>query len=210
MKITLHDYRRCPFCIRVRIVLYLKGVEYERVHEPLREWTSWMLTHISHPRVPVLHIQNKNKDIIMPESNNINVWLDSNFGEQLYTPKEGSQEYNEMITWWKWCDEKFKPVIDVYKYGEDRVFDDAKHEEHATSLQIVVGELEERLMVSSHLTGDSITLADIAIIPFVRQIMRIRNAEFDLSLYPRVLKWSGEILNQSWFDDIVMKKDKDT
>jgi len=36
--------------------------------------------------------------------------------------------------------------------------------------------------------------------------MRTRNGEFDFSSYPNVRVWSGRILEQDWFNDIVMAK----
>jgi len=207
MKLILHDYRRCPFCIRVRIVLHLKNISYEHVHEPLREWTPWMLEHVKQPRVPVLHVQKKDEtEIIMPESNDINLWLDKSFGELVLTPEEHSHSYAKMVEWWDWCADVFKHQIDLYKYGEDRNFDDTKHIQHKRDLQIMLQKIEDSLASSDYLLGNDISLADIAIIPFIRQIMRTRNGEFDFSPYKRITKWSGTILNQDWFNDIVMAK----
>ena len=58
MTFILHNYRRCPFCIRTRILLHLKNIPYEIVEEPLREWTPWMkewaFANNERARVPVL------------------------------------------------------------------------------------------------------------------------------------------------------------
>ena len=207
MKLELHDYRRCPFCIRTRIVLYLKKIPYDIVDEPLRKWTEWMRKLVEQPRVPVLRIiQSDGSESVMPESNDINMWLDDNFGEREFTPEVASEKYKEMSEWFDWCANVFKHQIDLYKYGKDRVFDIALHKEHGDALSEMIQKLEDSLSASDYLLGDTITLADVAIIPFIRQIMRTRNGEYDLRMYPRVLAWSATILEQPWFDDVVMKK----
>lgn len=207
MKLTLHDYRRCPFCIRTRITLHLKGVSYSRIHEPLREWTPWMIKHVEHPRVPVLHIQNSDgTETIMPESNKINLWLDAHVGPKTLTPDD-QEQYREMEEWWEWCAQEFKPMIDLYKYGENRVFDSEKHMTHTNELRDMLQKLEDSLGQKTNLLGKEMTLTDIAIIPFIRQIMRTRDGEFDFQDYPHVLQWAHQILGTEWFEDEVMSKD---
>lgn len=188
----------------------LKGIEYVVVEEPLRQWTCWMqewaATYIQRPRVPVLEIESEEGRRVLAESNEINLMLDAHDGKAKYTPEKGSREYEDMEAWWNWCDENFKPMIDLYKYGENRVFDAEKHVEHTKQLRALVQELEADLRIHSHLVGNRLTLADIAIIPFVRQIMRTRDGEFDFTDFPCVRRWAGEILSADWFESEVMKK----
>ena len=185
----------------------MKSIPYEHIHEPLREWTGWMLEHVKKPRVPVLHVvKDDGAEIIMPESNDINLWLDTNFGIKDFTPEENSSQYKEMEDWWSWCGDIFKHQIDLYKYGEGREFNEEKHLVHTDNLRAMTGKLEARLQDNQYLVGKSMTLADIAIIPFVRQIMRTRNGEFDFSDYPSVVEWAHQVLGTPWFDDIVMEK----
>ncbi len=132
-KIILHDYRRCPFCIRVRILLFLKKIDYEKIHEPLRIWTPWMRKVSKEkkfkPSVPILRFFQGfwffKKEKIIRESNQINLFLDENFGKKEFTPEKNSDEYKKMIEWWSWCEE-FKKNIDLFKYGDDFNFDKEK------------------------------------------------------------------------------------
>ena len=128
VKYTLHNYRRCPFCIRVRIMMYLKGIDYDIIEEPLRMWTSWMkewsVRTGERPRVPVLRCAREDgSEIILTESNAINLTLDTRHGEVSYTPAEASREYQDMLDWFSWCDDVFKPQVDIYKYGKNLHFD---------------------------------------------------------------------------------------
>lgn len=211
MKFILHNYRRCPFCIRTRILLYLKGLEYEIVEESLREWTPWMKTWSAETgeraRVPVLRYSGEyGMEKIMPESNEMNLFIDAYDEKPEYTPTKESDGYKEMLEWWKWCAEELKPMIDLYKYGEHLKFDKEAHNFHMIQLRNLVQVLEDALEDKNYLIEERLTLADIAIIPFIRQIMRTREGEFDFSPYPRVYAWTQDIIDTDWFQDEVMKK----
>lgn len=211
MKLILHNYRRCPFCIRTRILLYLKNLEYEIVEEPLREWTPWMKEWSERTgertRVPVLRVIHEDgTENVMPESNEMNLFIDTNGGKSMYTPEQGSFGFSEMQKWWKWCDDELKPMIDLYKYGANLKFDKEAHIFHTTQLQNLVQALEDALQEKHYLIEERLTLADIAIIPFIRQIMRTREGEFDFTFYPRVHAWTQKIIETDWFCNVVMKK----
>ncbi len=215
MKFTLHNYNRCPFCIRTRILLHLKKIPYEIVEEPLRVWTPWMKEWSSsnneRPRVPVLrYFDEAGMEKIMPESNDINLFLDATVGEVKFTPEKDTSAYDEMLGWFTWCAKELKPVLDLYKYGENKVFDIEKHPAHTEQLKNLVQILEQNLpedgpRENQYLVEGRLTLADIAIIPFMRQIMRTREGEFDFTPYPKVLTWTNSIIETDWFKNEVMK-----
>ena len=213
MKLILHNYRRCPFCIRTRILLCLKNISYEIVDEPLREWTPWMQEWSwasgERARVPVLrYVLDKDVEKVMPESNYMNLFIDACDEKPKYTPAPESVGYKGMLEWWKWCDDELKPMIDLYKYGANLKFDKEVHMFHTIQLQNLVQVLEDALQEKQYLIEERLTLADIAIIPFIRQIMRTREGEFDFTQYPRVLSWTNALIETDWFKNEVMKKQK--
>lgn len=211
MKFILHNYRRCPFCIRTRILLHLKKIPYEIVEEPLREWTPWMkewsFAQNERSRVPVLrYVLETGVEKVMPESNEMNLFIDSVDEKPEFTPSSDSSTYAEMIEWWRWCAEEFKPMIDLYKYGANLKFDAEAHVLHTAELRKLVQVLEDAFQGRQYLVDGRLTLADIAIIPFIRQIIRTREGEFDFTPYPRVLAWTNSIIETDWFKNEVMKK----
>ena len=195
----LHNYRRCPFCIRVRIMLLLKGIQYESIEEPLRVWTGWMKEwseeHDERPRVPVLCIDGTP----YPESNEINLMIDE---DKTYTP----EDTETMQKWFSWCDDILKPQIDLYKYGVNREFDVEANKEHERQLRELLQVLETELEEKNYLMEERLTVVDIAIIPFIRQIMRTRNGVFDFTPFPNIVRWANSVLETDWFRDVVMKK----
>ncbi len=143
---------------------------------------------------------------VMPESNEMNLFIDALDGKKQFTPPEGSVAYADMIKWWDWCKEELKPMIDLYKYGENLEFDMEKHQFHRVELQRLIQILEDHLKNRTHLIEERLTLADIAIIPFIRQIMRTREGEFDFKPYPNVERWTNQMITTEWFQNEVMKK----
>ena len=111
-----------------------------------------------------------------------------------------------MIAWWDWCKDELKPMIDLYKYGANLKFDKEAHVIHTAELKKLIQVLEEALQNKKYLIEDRLTLADIAIIPFMRQVMRTREGEFDFAPYPRVLAWTNSIIETDWFKNEVMRK----
>ena len=106
--------------------MHLKNIPYEIVEEPLREWTPWMkewaFANNERARVPVLrYVLDLGVERVMPESNEMNLFLDSFEGNPTYTPQD-EEKYKEMQKWWTWCDTELKPMIDLYKYGENLKF----------------------------------------------------------------------------------------
>jgi len=180
-------------------MLHLKGIEYDSIEEPLREWTGWMKDWSEkegeRPRVPVLCIDG----VPYPESNDISLLLDEN---EEYTPKDTEQTEE----WFSWCADVLKPQIDIYKYGVNREFDVEENKKHEAVLREMLQTLEESLEGKTYLLEERLTVVDIAIIPFIRQIMRTRNGIFDFSAYPNILRWAGSILDTEWFQEEVMRK----
>jgi glutathione S-transferase len=189
----------------------LKKIPYEIVEEPLREWTPWMkewsFANNERSRVPVLrYVLEEGVEKVMPESNEMNLFIDSVDENPEFTPLPDSSAYGEMTEWWKWCAEELKPMIDLYKYGANLKFDTEAHVLHTAELKRLVQVLEDALQNKKYLIDERLTLADIAIIPFIRQIMRTREGEFDFAPYPRVLAWTNNIIKTEWFKNEVMKK----
>ncbi len=192
-------------------MLYLKCLPYETIEEPIRKWTPWLQEWGARTgvriRVPVLRVINeKREETVYTESNTINLMLDKNFGEVKFTPDENSLGYQEMLRWFSWCDEILKPHIDLFKYGANLQFNKIAHIEHTKKLREILVSLEHALEDKKYLLNDVLSLADIAIIPFIRQIMRTRDGEFDFSNFPNIQNWALLLIESDWFSERIMRK----
>lgn len=94
-------------------------------------------------------------------------------------------------------DSEFKPYLDRYKY-----FDRYPEQSQLTYRQAAeqfLQQLENRLTTQPFLAGDSITLADIAVFPFIRQFAFVDKNWFDQAPYPELQQWLAYWLEHRLF-----------
>lgn len=100
-------------------------------------------------------------------------------------------------------DNEFKHWLDRYKYAD-------RHPE-LTQLQyrqqgeVFLQELENLLAGSQYLLGDSVSVADIGIMPFVRQFAHVDREVFYKLPYPHLQKWLRDWLERPEFKRIMVK-----
>lgn len=104
---------------------------------------------------------------------------------------------------WDWiarCDGSFKQALDRTKYATH--FPDVDPEAERTKAGAFLSDLEQQL--NGHLFGKP-TLADHAILPFVRQFAFIDKDWFAAQDWPRVQQWLAQFLASDRFDAIMLK-----
>jgi glutathione S-transferase len=183
-KITVYSYRRCPFAIRVRMTLNEKSVPYVVQEEDLKNFSENL--KIMHPeaKVPVLvHVEFDeaepdkiiNKEIIY-ESAVITEYIDEAFdgGRKLMPASAKERMRVRLLTYW--CNQLFKPDVDKFKYGTSR-FPEEECEGVSLRLQNHLKKLSGELSGKPFILGDEISLADIHLFPFYRQLSRSQGGD---------------------------------
>lgn len=99
-------------------------------------------------------------------------------------------------------DGDFKWALDRYKYSD-------RYEEsplfYREKGEAFLNQLNNRLQQHPYLMGDTVTLADLAITPFVRQFAHVDKAWFDASQYHHLVKWLDDWLSSALFTRIMAK-----
>jgi glutathione S-transferase len=100
-------------------------------------------------------------------------------------------------------DGSFKQALDKYKYA-------IRFPEHPAQVYRAQGEaflkrLESLLQENTYLLRSTISKADIAIFPFVRQFAMVDEAWFETADYPALKIWLGTLLNSQIFTDVMQK-----
>ena len=99
-------------------------------------------------------------------------------------------------------DGTFKWALDHYKYA-DR-FEES--EEYYRELgEVFLAKLEQLLEHNRYLFTPEMSLADIAIFPFVRQFAHVNKKWFEQSPYPKLIQWLNELLGSELFASIMDK-----
>ena len=189
-KPILYSFRRCPYAMRARMSLLESGVEVELREVILRDRPEHMMDISPKGTVPVLLLPD---GTVIEESLDIMLWsLDESWL---------AGDWKELIDV---NDGDFKHHLDRYKYNNryENVLSSEEHREHALS---ILKTYDERLSNQAYLCGDSISLADLALSPFVRQFANTDRGWFDQLPLLHLHNWLIGILEGDLFKSCIVK-----
>lgn len=190
----LWTFRRCPYAIRARLALASAGIRVEKREILLKDKPQAFLQTSPSGTVPALRL----KDRVLDESLDIMIWaLEQNDPEQLLRmPDRGWELIAEN-------DGPFKAALDHTKYSSRYPSLDRETERAKASAFIL--RLEEQLAAHPWLFGDHPTIADLALLPFVRQFAFIDRSWFDAQPWPGVIAWLDRFLQSDAFQQTMHK-----
>lgn len=202
----LYSFRRCPYAMRARLActLFLPKQSLELREVVLKNKPQELLDISPKATVPVLLASGGPlaEPILVDESRDIILWTLDQADDVLktrYIPLHLQSEIDELIDE---NDGTFKWALDRYKYA-DR-FEESKEYYRALG-EVFLAKLEHQLEKTRYLFTPEISLADIAIFPFVRQFAHVDKSWFLQSQYPRLIHWLNELLETELFASIMEK-----
>lgn len=191
---VLWSFRRCPYAMRARLAVMSSGLKVELREILLRDKPDQFLIDSESATVPAL----RDGESVFDESLDIMVWAlqQNDPSELLDMPEEGWGLIAE-------ADGPFKEALDHTKYISryPELNEDLERAKAAEFLK----KLEVLLQANSWLLGDKPTLADYAILPFVRQFANTDRAWFDAQPWPELVGWLDRFLDSRIFLDIMSK-----
>ena len=186
----LYSFRRCPYAMRARLAILSSKTTVIIREISLKNKPKNLLSISPLATVPCLQTANKT----ITESMYIMLWALGNNDPNLLLdmPEEG----NEII---HHNDSYFKTTLDRTKYssnleGVDIVIE---RKEASKFLNHLNGLLTKRFLF-----GDKETLADIAILPFIRQYALIDRTWFNEQRWPNLINWLDRFLESPGFNKI--------
>lgn len=193
----LYSFRRCPYAMRARMTLVYSAIKVELREVKLSAIPQQMLSISPKATVPVMQLGD---GTIFEESLDIMHWALSISDPQLWLIEDaGSQELIRQN------DEDFKPLLDNYKYA-DR-FPQKSQLEHRNLAESFLCRLESRLLDCPYLVDNRLTIADIAIMPFVRQFAGVEPQWFAQCKYTGVRRWLNQQIESELFKSVMHKYD---
>jgi glutathione S-transferase len=187
----LYSFRRCPYAIRARLALLQSGTRVELREVVLRDKPEAFLAISPSATVPCL----ATTDGVIDESIDIMHWALGHHDPQqwLDMPEAGEQ-------WIARCDGPFKHALDRTKYVTRYPDEDANA--HRADAYAFLAELNETL---SPWIFERPTLADYAILPFVRQFAFIDKPLFNSQPWPNLHHWLETFLTSAELGQIMQK-----
>jgi glutathione S-transferase len=195
----LYSFRRCPYAMRARAALVVSGIGVELREVELRNKPAAMLAASPKGSVPVLVLP---EGKVIDESWDIMLWALRQHDPHGWLGKDECHA-QASLPWVIENDTTFKDNLDRYKYPE-------RFPEQPQSAYRIAGErflqrLEQRLSATPYLLGATFTLADAALLPFVRQFAAVDTGWFATTPYHALHAWLEQFTASELFA-LVMQK----
>ena len=187
----LYSFRRCPYAIRARLALLFAELRVELREIVLKNKPDQMLAISPKGTVPVLQLAD---GTVIEESREIVVWALQQQDPQELLDEKVLQQANILI---EQNDKEFKYWLDRYKYADRHP--DMSQAEYRQQGEVFLQALEVLLTTNTYLLSSKVTIADIAIMPFVRQFAHVDRDVFYSLPYPHLQQWLQNWLEQSLF-----------
>lgn len=194
----LYSFRRCPYAIRARLAIAASRQVVELREIVLRDKAPDFLKTSPTATVPCLKLDNE----VLDESLEIMQWaLEISDPDRWLESEQGGSA--QMLALIGKCDGSFKTHLDRYKYSTR--YPDAQREEERSAASRFLVELDERLEHGGWLFGSRATIADFAILPFVRQFANTDRAWFDAQDWPHLKTWLESFEASNRFQSVMPK-----
>jgi glutathione S-transferase len=193
---VLYSFRRCPYAIRARLALKYAGISVAVREVALKHKPDEMLTLSPKGTVPVLQLAD---GTVLEESLDIMRWALAQHDAAHWLTDSATED--ALIAQ---NDDAFKPLLDRYKYTGQEAEHPAEHHRDA-AVDLFVAPLNLRLGQSRYLLGDTPTLADMAIVPFIRQFAGVDADWFASAPLPALRGWLTALTQSPLFESIMPK-----
>lgn len=193
----LYSFRRCPYAMRARLGILFANLSVELREVVLKNKPATMLAISPKGTVPVLQLVDGS---VIEESIEIIMWA---LEQQDPHGLLDSNVLHEATALIEQNDTSFKHWLNRYKYA-DRYLD-MTQTEYREQGEVFLKVLETLLTKHTFLLGDSVTIADICILPFIRQFAHVDRAVFYNLPYPNLQLWLQNWLAHPFFIQAMAK-----
>lgn len=197
----LYSFRRCPYAMRARLGCLFAELKVELREVVLKNKPEQMLAISPKGTVPVLELtaNYSSEKRVIEESWEILEWaLRQNDPQGLL-----NTDLVKANTLVEQNDNEFKYWLDRYKYA-DR-YPGATQSEARQQGELFLQVLEQFLVKNKYLLGERASVADIGIMPFVRQFAHVDQDVFYSLPYPNLQRWLRYWLEHPTFQQAMTK-----
>ena len=199
---VLYSFRRCPYAMRARLAIAASGLDVELREIVLRDKAPEMLEASPKGTVPVLVTTDGQ---VIEESLDIMFWALGQKNPEGWLALDSAQleAAGGLIAR---AEDEFKVNLDRYKYASRYV--GAEPFLARAEALFFLRDLDGLLRGQGFLLGDKASIADYAILPFVRQFANVDRQWFDAENWPDLLRWLEAFLESGRFARIMNKYPK--
>ena len=195
----LYSFRRCPYAMRARMALRYCAVAVQVVEVSLKAKPAEMLALSPKGTVPVLKVG----DQVIDESLAIMGWALAQNDPDDWLLKDDPAAQGLMAQLIEENDQVFKVHLNRYKYAER--YPEQPMEHYRAEGEVFLHRLEALLAQRDYLQADHLSLADVALAPFVRQFAHVDREWFAGTPYQRLQVWLQRFLESPLFIAVMTK-----
>ena len=196
---TLYSFRRCPYAMRARMALRYSAIEITIVEVSLKAKPAEMLALSSKGTVPVLQADGR----VIDESLEIINWALAQHDPQDWQLRDDAKALALTAALIEENDQVFKLHLNRYKYPERHP--EYTQERYRSEGEVFLRKLEGLLETRPFLAAEHQSLADVAVMPFIRQFAHVDRDWFAQAPYPRLQGWLQKFLDSELFVAIMAK-----
>jgi len=199
-EVVLYSFRRCPYAMRARMALRYSGAAVRIIEVSLKAKPAEMLALSPKGTVPVLSVDGQ----VIDESLAIMHWALAQNDPENWLLKNDPAARSLMAGLIEENDQVFKVHLNRYKYAER--YPEQPMEHYRAEGEVFLRKLDESLAERNYLLADHLSLADVALAPFVRQFAHVDREWFAGTPYRRLQAWLQRFLESELFTAAMQKK----
>jgi glutathione S-transferase len=196
LTIQLYSFLRCPYAMRARMALHVAAIPHETIEVNLKNKPAEMLAISPKGTVPVLQLTDGR---VLEESLDIMYYALNHNDPENCLPTENERETCEQLIVQN--DRVFKIHLDRYKYHTR--YPEANRETHRIEGEKILADIDARIARHhGYLLAPRLTMADIAIFPFIRQWASVENG--NLQPFEHLEAWLRARTDSALFHAIML------
>ncbi|WP_111977407.1 glutathione S-transferase [Algibacillus agarilyticus] len=212
----LYSLRHCPYAMRARIVIFKTKQKIILRDVDLRNKPADMLIASPKGTVPILvtspevspQIQTDNtakapSPFVLEESLDIMMWAIKQSDPNNLSHRETPNALNEMLDLINIFDNEFKTCLEQYKCAKR--YHESNLEQQRAACTHYLDKLEVKLDQHAYLMSEHESLADLALLPFIRQFAKVERQWYLQSPYPNLKRWLNHYLQSRMFSKVMTK-----
>lgn len=196
----LYSFRRCPYAMRARMALHYSEINCELREVSLKNKPDALINISPKATVPVMHLPDGT--IIDESLDIIHYAISQNDPEGISNVSKNLQEQiDELIAI---NDLEFASLLRKYKYFEKHP--EESQESYRKKIEANFLTKYEMMLDGNKFLFGKKSIADIAILPFIRQFAFVDEEWFFNSSYKNLINWLNMVLESDVFENIILAK----
>lgn len=197
---VLYSLQHCPYAMRARMGLIQAPTAVMLRAVVTKNKPAEMLQASPKGTVPVLVLADGS---VIDESLDIMLWALQQSDSRNLLMRDTPAALPAMLALIDRNDHVFKPVLEKYKLAKRKHDPDVVV--YRQQCELFIAELESTLSQQPFIMGQQASLADYALLPFVRQFARVERHWYLQSPYPQLRQWLDGLLQQPMFTKVMAK-----